>query len=1497
MNPVDFDPFAGGEILRVSPTTGPQREIITSAQMSDEANTAFNEGVSLQIEGQIDVDLLKKCFHHLVDRHDVLRATFSRRGDEICQIDGNNFNWSLEDLSALAEDEQQQELASLEKNIAISPMNLEEGPLFFVWLFRLSPECHRLVIALHHLICDGWSFGIMLNELASLYNTSADDSKLQSADSFFDFAEENDARQISNVDNDYWIDAFKQRSPVTLDLPLDYVRPPSRTFSASRTDYQLDSELAAKLPKAAAGLKASLVNMVMAAYFALLHRLTSNQDIIVGLPVAGQAVFGRLNQMGHMVQLLPIRIEIDPETPFAELVNRVKSQVLNASEHANFTFGTLLQNLEVDRTRVPLISTIFNIDQAMPALNFGDAIVSIRSVPRAAENFEIFLNVVPAQDSLHIEATYSSALFREETIVAWLESLKTILERVVEAPETSLCDLPLAVSVPAVSTHANQTMFELPHADLVSAFRDNVESSPESIALVCNSQEMTYVQLDQRSDQLAMILVERGVSVDSVVGICCQRSADMLVSLLAVLKLGAAYLPLDPEFPPERLTYMLDDSAAIAVIEDEAAPVGVRNYDTVHIDLSSLAASGDQTVTLTELTPDRERVAYLIYTSGSTGKPKGVRVPVRAMINLLEGLAPTIGLDAGDRLLAVTTLSFDIAVLELFMTLTTGATTVIAAKDDVKDGDRLADLIELCGITVMQATPATWRLLLASRWGDLAATNPNKVKALCGGESLPPDLMRELLPRVAELWNMYGPTETTVWSSCCRILDPTEVVTVGKPIANTQIYVLGKKLEPLPVNTPGELCIGGFGVALGYHNRPELTAERFVDHPEFGRIYRTGDMAKVLPDGDIHHLGRFDDQVKLRGFRIELGEIEAVISACPEVKSAAVYLWEPGPEDVRIVACCVAAGSGNLETVKVRRQLREDLPQYMVPQYILSVDVLPLTPNGKVDRKALPRPELAESTLLSQATLVNDTERAIAQIWTDLIHPRNPIGRNDNFFEIGGHSLLALEAIRKIERQFGKRFKPTEIITRRLYTLAEQVEAASESGPCEASGPETLTRNQPRRLSGDQLRLVRSQLNNPGLICDNIPVAWKLRGELDLSVFRKSLQRVVDKHTALRTVISEVNGELCQGLLRAEDLELPEYLDLSDREDAFDTAFEHASEVAHTAFQPLDSVLCRALLYRLSGDEYLFCFVSHLLVFDGWSIDIFLTELDQVYSAFAAGKAPSSIPIPFEYRDFVEWQKTNSVNEENLEYHRNGLAESGLVKKLDFSAENGELVSLVTRLDGPTLEKIEAFCTQNSLRLHEVFFAAYAKALCDIEDDGEISIGIPVTGRYTPDVIGLIGSFISVLPCRIQLNSSSVLSLIVGVAEQLKEFHQHQDISFAQVVGGTRWEHEDFPSCLVTSFSFQDIRNRPRNLDSLELLQVDIPRKQTKLPIDFWIRVEADGCLVVLEHDTNQVGDSLAKKLSNLVVKFIGALDNESAQAETAVTEQSKRSVWRRLFQ
>ena len=1503
MSSANFNPFAGGELLRVAPATGPQREIIASAQLGDVANTAFNEAVSVRLNGNLDVDLLRRCFDALIAKHDILRATFSRNGTEICLHETAPFELEFEDISGYPEDEQDQIIRDLWKNIAISPMNLEEGPLFYAWLKKLNGTTHELIFAAHHIVCDGWSIGLMLTELAKSYGNKGAGTDDVGADiSFFDYAELVDSREISNQDNDYWIQRFADVPP-NLDLPLDFQRPGFRTFEATRLDYRIDPQLAKQLPKTAAGLKVSMVNMVLAGYFVLLHRLTSNEDIVVGLPVAGQATQNRLNQVGHMVHLLPIRSGLSPDMPFSELCRQVKSEVLNATEHSNFTFGKLIEAINVDRSRVPLINTIFNIDQPLDSIQFGDVSGRVRTVPRAAENFELFLNILPTSDSLTIEATYSTALFTEPTIKSWLQALESILFSATADADLAIGSIPLTTREPEIVAAVNRTDTQIENATVIHALRTQVTGTPDGIACAFGGRSWTYRELEARSNAVASSLAGKGVKAGDTVGVCVERSDAALAAILGIFRLGAIYLPLDPDFPESRLQYMIEDAGATALVVDQATPASITSAELARLDINEIdnEQSGEPMAPLPEAGPAPDQTAYIIYTSGSTGKPKGVLIPHRALINFLESMAHKPGCNSGDRLLAVTTFSFDISFLELLLPLTRGATTVIADKDSVKDGEKLRRLILDHNITIMQATPATWRMLLETDWRH----DGTEMKGLCGGEPLPQDLVRDLSGTLRELWNMYGPTETTVWSTCHQLRPVDRVISIGKPINNTRIHILDRKQNPVPVSCPGELHIGGLGLARGYHNRPELTAEKYIDHPVFGRLYATGDLAKWSPDGNIQHMGRMDDQVKVRGYRIELGDIESALAACPDVRSACAYVWELAPGDARIVGCVVPDSASEPNVVSIRKELRKQLPAYMIPQYILTIESVPLSPSGKIDRRRLPRPELRESSILKASALANETEEMIAGIWSDVLNSQSRIVREDNFFSLGGHSLLALQAIRRIESQTGIRLTPEDIVGLNLSEIAEKLSHSKPATQEHEDSPADLPVAPQRLLSNEQTRILLRQLTYQDNVCNNLPASWLLEGELDIERFTKSLVKVFERQTALRTVITQNGGSYQQTILPIKQVPVLEVVDLSGENDPRQAALEQSRQLAFRPFKVLDRPLFRSTLFMLGGNCYHFVFVPHQLIFDGWSFDVFLKELEDAYLVLSGAEREKPNKLAFEFRDYAEWSLTKGVLTEDIDYHKARLgpvlASVAPSEETNRVAEANECARESLVFPEAGLEAAEKSANELGLKLHELLFCLFAEATSRVYDSNRIILGIPTSGRHRADVINLVGSFVTTIPCLLEVPQTSARNRLGSLSEQLRAALEHQKVSYADLVKNSPAEHVMFPHFVKASFAFQDIRNRPTSIANLTLKQLDLPRLNTEYPIEFWVRIQPGGFVGVFDYDKASVQNEIIQALKDVFAELVAGLEKLSAEeyreAEQPKPTPVKKPFWRKLFQ
>jgi amino acid adenylation domain-containing protein len=1448
---VDFDPFAGPVIEQAFPSTPSQREIWSAVMLGDDASRAFNESVSLTLEGPLDVAKLQGQVNTLVSRHQSLRATFSTDGLTMLVASVASFETPLVTV------EGERGVKALQRAEVEHVFSLEKGPLFRARLAQLSPNSHVLVLTAHHIVFDGWSMGVCVKELAALYNGGT----LAPAPTFDAYARTEAARPGTDGFRkalEYWHKQFIGTAPV-LELPVDQQRPKSRTFHSLREDYVIPADLVAQVKKIGAKSGASFFNTMLTGFTALLHRLSGQDDLVVGIPAAGQNFTGTDGLVGHCVNTLPIRAFVDPTQPFSALIKSTRTAMLDAYDHQALGFGALFERLRLPRdpSRLPLVSVLFNVDQsvATSAMGFEGLTGRVATNPRSYESFEIFINASETPAGLVLETQYNTNLFSADTMHRWLSAFEVLLRAIVATPEVAIAKLPI---LPEAERAQLLKWNEATHQDfprdlnVAQLIEQQVDRSPNAVAVIAGSTQLTYAQLDARANQLAARLRALGVKRDTLVGLFMDRSADMLVSLLGVLKAGGAYVPLDPAFPKDRLAFMVEDAALQVIVTTGALTPDLPPHAATVADVAEV--SREPSTRIDHLAQPGD-CAYVIYTSGSTGKPKGVEVPHRAVVNFLTSMQREPGLTAQDTLVAVTTLSFDIAVLELQLPLTVGGTVVIATRENATDGTQLKALIETHSATAMQATPSTWRLLLAAGWHG----GPH-FKALVGGEAVPRDLANELTRRTGSAWNMYGPTETTVWSTCWRFPTPVSRVQIGRPIANTSTWVLDAALNPVPVGVPGELHLGGDGVTRGYLKRPELTAERFIDDPfaPGQKLYKTGDVARVLPDGSLEYLRRNDNQVKVRGYRIELGEIEAALARHPSISQAAVLVREDRPGDVRLVAYLLGQPPADAE---LRAHLKTSLPDYMVPQHFVTLPAFPLTPNNKLDRKALPAPQLdtAPEAIVEPR---NETEAKIAAIWKEVLG-RQQLSVHDDFFALGGHSLLAAQVMTRLNREF-----EVGLSMRKLFeapTIAGL--AALVSGPQQqASAPvariphQEFTGTAPCSLM--QTRMWFLEQMQPGTAVNNLPSAFRFKGKLDHAALKKALNAIIARQPSMRTYFELEDGAPVQRVMPALELDL-QPVDLSampvaQRDVELMTQLKTA---ANESIELTRFPLIRARYFILSSQESVLFYMPHHAIWDGWSFDIFLDELSKHYEAFSSGK-PLSVPaLPITYQDFAAWHRDWLVGHEldrQSAYWKQQLA--GELEDLEFPTDRPRGANFSYRgatepfnLTKEEISALTAVARRSHATLYMVLLAAFKTALHRYTGKEDLLVGTPIRGRSQPEVENLIGFFVNALVLRTKPTANkSFRDFLTEVRTTVLDAFSHQDMPFELLLRELNVRRDMSRTPIYQAFfTFQDVSNRGSSLGDVPYGQIHVHAAATQTDLSLWVKETGKGMVGGIDYSVD----------------------------------------------
>jgi amino acid adenylation domain-containing protein len=1445
-------------------------------------STAYNIPASLRLNMALDLEALEQSFDTLIQRHEVLRTTLVAADGQPMQVVAPTLKLQLPlvDLSALAPDEREAEALRLANEQAQRPFDLSQGPLMRVLLLKLDTEEYLLLLTMHQIISDGWSLGVLFQELASIYTAFSrgrpsplPDVPIQYAD-YALWQQERIQEDVLAYDLAYW----KQQlggAPALLDLPTDRPRPVEPTSRGAVHLITLPPDLTGALKTLSRREGVTLYMTLVAAFQTLLYRYTGQDDMVVGTFTAGRTLTELEALIGFFVNTLVLRTDLSGNPTFRELLGRVRKVTFQAHAHQEVPFESLVRELQPTRAlgQNPLSQVMLILQPPAPTLPSGWEL-SRMGIETGAAKFDLSLDLADRPEGLVCRFEYRSELFDTATIARLAGHWQTLLKGIVAHPEQRLVELPLLTEAERYQllVEWNQTSSDLPKEQCIhQLFEAQVERTPDAVAVVVEDEQLTYQQLNRKANQLARYLQQLGVGPEVPVGLYVERSLDMVVGLLGILKAGGAYVPLDPTYPAERLAFILKDAQVPVLLTQQALMTELTQHATQVISLDSdrqLIAQQSEANPVSEVTC--ENLVYVIYTSGSTGKPKGVLVEHRNLLNYTLAIVHRLDLPAGASFAAVSTLATDLGNTAIFPTLCSGGCLHVISRERAIDAHGLAEYFQQHPIDCLKIAPSHLSVLQGA--AGCVPVMPRR-RLVIGGEASAWEWVTGLqaLAPACTIFNHYGPTETTVGVLAYRLQQEQDkhgyrTTPLGRPLANTRIYLLDQYQQPVPVGVAGEVYIGGAGVARGYLNQPELTTERFIADPFSGepgaRLYKTGDRARYLPDGNIEFLGRFDDQVKLRGFRIEPGEIEVVLNQHPAVQSSVVMTREDVPGDKRLVAYIVLHKGQTATVDDLRHHVMNHLPPYMVPSACMLLEALPLTPNGKVDRQALPtfdqlRPQL-EGTFVAPRTPV---EEALASIWAELLGLER-VGSFDNFFELGGHSLLATQVVARIRDTFH-----IELAVRSLFenpTVAGLASQLEKDVPYE-SGTGTIPRRgelTPCPPSFAQQRLWFLEQLTPGTAAYNEPLAIQLEGALNVPALEKSLNEIVRRHEALRTTFAIQDGQPVQIIAPMLSVQLP-IVDLRNFAGAQRQAEAQwlTTEEAEQPFDLTRGPLLRATLLWMSEQEYLLLLVMHHIVFDGWSSGVFIREQAALYEAFATGKPLRLPPLPIQYADFAAWQRQwlqDETLETQLAYWRKQLA--GAPDLLELPADHprpavqtfrGARLSFV--LSEELTDALKALSRREGITLFMILLAAFNVLLYRYTGQTDIVVGSPIANRNRSELEGLIGFFVNTLVFRTNLaENPSFEELLRRIRKVALEAYAHQDLPFERLVEELHPERKLSHNPLFqVMFSLENDPTPTIDLPGLRLQRIQVGNETAKFDLGLSVGETGQGLTGSLEYSTD----------------------------------------------
>ena len=1388
----------------------PQQKHLWSLQQLDHG-PHYRAQCVVRIEGTLDPKLLTAALHTVFARHEVLRSTFHCLPGAAIPVqvitESSTPPIVNYDLSGYDPARQTAEIEAHFGPASQSPFDFQKSSPCRISLVTLSCENHILFLDLSALCADTASFKNLVRDISRSYSAClGHEEPSNEPPQYADLAEwQNEL--LESEDTKTARDHWRQQDLLPLIvLKLPFEKPACRKpgFEPRFLTSTIGPDIAAKIRKLVRNYDTSESVFFLACWQSLLRRLTGQPDFVVGLACDGRTYEGLQEAVGLFAKYLPVRGYLEEHLRFSQILEQAGNSAHDVLQWQEYFSWDQFAGSSTDIESPAFCSASFEFEEEQAKYCVGDLTFSIQKQHACADRFKVKLFCARKGDLLITELHYDSNLFRAQDVERLARQFQTLLKGVTNNPEASIGELEILSGSERqqLLIEFNATQAGYPRDKcLHQLFQEQAERTPDKIAVVFEGAHLTYAQLNARANQLAHHLQARGVGPDVPVAICVARGPEMMVGLLGILKAGGAYVPLDPAYPKERLAFMLEDAPAPVLLTQAhiAATMPVHRAHVLCLD-SGWEAIGRESELNPVSSSTIKNLAYVIYTSGSTGQPKGVMIEHRSLVNYLCWVNEGLPGDTLEHLPLTTKLTFDMCLKQLFAPLLRGGEVWMLPEEVVAQPAALLSALGARNKAGLNCVPSLWKAMLyAVHSGKAIDPNATLEYLLFGGEQLSKELVDgsfSALPNL-KIWNIYGPTEATA-NACAATIGAGDEVTIGRPIANTQIYILDSFLNPVPIGVQGELYIGGAGVARGYLNRPDLTADKFIPDPfsahAGARLYKTGDLARYLPDGRIELLGRSDYQVKIRGFRVELGEIETALGEHPAVRAAVVLSQEDTPGEKRLVAYVVAAREAGPTANDLRSFLRQKLPEYMVPSALVLLDALPLMSNGKVDRRALPAVHRASPELeMSFVIPGTPTEEMLAEIWAEILGIER-VGIHDNFFDLGGHSLLATQVVSRIRDAFG-----VEIPLRQLFEtptvagLADNVEAAGRAAQNLHAPPILpVARDGDLPLSFAQRRLWFIEQLAPGKSAYNIPAAIRLKGPLNVVALERCLNEIVKRHEALRTTFAMVDGGPVQVIAPILTLALP-VVDLRELSgDAREIEVRRlAAEEAGLRFDLARGPLLRIKLLRLGDEEHVGLLTMHHIVSDGWSTGILIREMAVLYEAFSSGR-PSPLPeLPIQYADFADWQRDwlrGEVLETQLAYWKEQLLGAPALLELPTEHSRPAVQSFQGAHRSLLLPKqlgeaLKALSRHEGVTLFMTLLAAFKILLHRYTSQDDLVVGTPIANRNHTEIEGLIGFFANTLALRTDLSGNpSFRQLLRRVREVCLAAYSHQDLPFEKLV-------------------------------------------------------------------------------------------------------------------